>query len=85
MRRRWPTKALRETGDFVLAISHALAPAAYEAPADCKAVCGTGRLRHRRSTISRRDFVPWRFSAAGRRSGWLDHRCRRLKPCTTAA
>ena len=31
---------------------------------------------------SRRDFVPWRFSAAGRRSVWRDHRCRRLKTCT---
>jgi hypothetical protein len=26
-----------------------------------------------------RDFVPWRFSDAGCRSAWLDHRCRRPK------
>ena len=32
----------------------------------------------------RRDFVPWRFSDAGRRSAWSDHRCRRPKTCTTA-
>ena len=41
-------------------------------------------LRHRRRATSRRDFVPWRFSAAGRRSAWLDHRCRRPKTCTDA-
>src|ERR1700737_2389300 len=29
-----------------------------------------------------RDFVPWRFSDAGRRSAWLDRRCRRPKTCT---
>ena len=42
--------------------------------------CGYGRG----STTSRRDFVPWRFSDAGRRSASLDHRCRRPKTCTTA-
>src|SRR5438270_4706565 len=26
--------------------------------------------------------VPWRFSAAGGRSAWLDHCCRRPKTCT---
>jgi len=31
-----------------------------------------------------RDFVPWRFSAAGRRSAWWDCRCRRPKTCTPA-
>ena len=41
-------------------------------------------LRHRRRTTSRRDFVPWRFSAAGRRSAWLDRRCRQPKTCTNA-
>src|SRR5215475_8469529 len=30
-------------------------------------------------TTSRRDFVPWRFSAAGRRSAWLDRHHRRPK------
>jgi hypothetical protein len=30
------------------------------------------------------DFVPWRFSDAGHRSAWLDHRCRRPKTCTEA-
>jgi hypothetical protein len=34
------------------------------------AFCGTARLRRCRRTISRRDFVPWRFSAGGRRSAW---------------
>src|SRR5262245_51878347 len=33
-------------------------------------------------TTSRRDFVPWRFSAAGRRSAWLDRHHRRPKTCT---
>jgi hypothetical protein len=32
-----------------------------------------------------RDFVPWRFSDAGRRSAWLDRRCRRPKTCTKGA
>jgi hypothetical protein len=35
--------------------------------------------RHSHGLISRRDFVPWRFSAAGQQSAWLDHRSRRLK------
>jgi hypothetical protein len=38
----------------------------------------------RPATTSRRDFVSWRLSAAGRWSTWLDRRCRRLKTCTTA-
>jgi hypothetical protein len=32
-----------------------------------------------------RDFVPWRFSDAGRRSAWLDRRFRRPKTCTKPA
>src|SRR5258708_29925919 len=31
-----------------------------------------------------RDFVPWRFSAAGRRSAWIASSCRRPKTYTTA-
>ena len=38
--------------------------------------------RHCRRTTRRRDFVPWRFSAAGRLSAWLDCDCRRPKTCT---
>jgi hypothetical protein len=38
--------------------------------------------RHCRRTTRCRDFVPWRFSAAGRWSAWLDRRCRRPKTCT---
>jgi len=41
------------------------------------------RLRHRRVPNSR-DFVPWRFSDAGRRAVWLDPTCRRPKTCTDA-
>jgi hypothetical protein len=29
-----------------------------------------------------RDFVPWRFSDAGRRAVWLARSCRRPKTCT---
>ena len=32
-----------------------------------------------------RDFVPWRFSDAGRRNVWLGRRCRRPKNCTGPA
>ena len=32
-----------------------------------------------------RDFVPWRFSDAGRRSAWIASSSRRPKTCTTAA
>jgi hypothetical protein len=32
-----------------------------------------------------RDFVPWRFSDAGRQSAWSDQRCRRPKTCTLPA
>jgi hypothetical protein len=56
----------------------------YAIVAGCGPVCGAGRMRHRRRTISRRDFVPWRFSDAGRRSAWLDRCCRRPKTCTRA-
>jgi len=38
--------------------------------------------RHSRRTTRRRDFVPWRFSTAGRQSAGLDHRFRRSKTCT---
>src|SRR5882762_6488178 len=31
-----------------------------------------------------RDFVPWRFSDAGRRSAWIASSCRRPKTCTEA-
>ena len=31
-----------------------------------------------------RDFVPWRFSDAGRRSAWIASSCRRPKTCTKA-
>ena len=41
-------------------------------------------LRHCRSTTSRRDFVPWRFSHAGQRSVRSERRCRRPKTCTQA-
>jgi hypothetical protein len=40
--------------------------------------------RHDRPSVPPRDFVPWRFSAAGSRSAWLDRRCRRPKTCTFA-
>ena len=40
--------------------------------------------RHSRRTTRRRDFVPWRFSTAGRQSAGLDHRFRRSKTCTLA-
>ena len=40
--------------------------------------------RHSRRTIRRRDFVPWRFSAAGRHGAPLDRHHRRLKTCTRA-
>jgi len=40
--------------------------------------------RYCRRTTRRRDFVPWRFSTAGRQSTGLDHRCRRSKTCTKA-
>ena len=43
---------------------------------------GTPHLRHRRRTTTRRDFVPWRFSAAGHRSAGKGRPRRRLKPCT---
>ncbi len=29
-----------------------------------------------------RDFVPWRFSVAGRISAWIGTSCRRPKTCT---
>src|SRR5712671_4441698 len=32
-----------------------------------------------------RDFVPWRFSDAGRRSEWIASLCRRPKTCTETA
>jgi pimeloyl-ACP methyl ester carboxylesterase len=38
--------------------------------------------RGRRAQECERDFVPWRFSAAGRRSAWLDRHHRRSKTCT---
>jgi len=51
------------------------------APPTCRNLhslsCRTALPRHCRPTISRRDFVPWRFSAAGRQSAWLDRRHRR--------
>jgi len=40
------------------------------------------RPRHRRCPTSR-DFVPWRFSDAGRRSAWIASSCRHPKTCTT--
>src|SRR3981189_384823 len=39
------------------------------------------RPRHRRCPTSR-DFVPWRFSDAGRRSAWIASSCRHPKTCT---
>ena len=39
-------------------------------------------LRHSRRTTRHRDFVLWRFLAAGRQSAWSDHRCRQPKTCT---
>ena len=39
------------------------------------------RPRHRRCPTSR-DFVPWRFSDAGRRSAWIASSCRHPKPYT---
>src|ERR1039457_3835653 len=41
------------------------------------------RPRHRRCPTSR-DFVPWRFLDAGRKSAWKGSSCRRPKTCTTA-
>src|ERR1700720_3766775 len=41
------------------------------------------RPRHRRCPTSR-DFVPWRFSDAGRPSRWRLRQCRRPKTCTQA-
>src|SRR5467141_2816940 len=41
------------------------------------------RPRHRRCPTSR-DFVPWRFSDAGRRTAWIASSCRHPKTCTTA-
>src|ERR1700692_2231274 len=41
------------------------------------------RPRHRRCPTSR-DFVPWRFSDAGRHSSWIASSCRHPKTCTTA-
>jgi hypothetical protein len=38
-------------------------------------------LRHSRRTTPRRDFVPWRFSDAGRRTAWRGRHCRRPKTC----
>jgi len=38
--------------------------------------------RHRHRTISRRDFVPWRLSVAGRISARKVSSCRRPKTCT---
>src|SRR6202011_6020030 len=40
------------------------------------------RPRRRRCPTSR-DFVPWRFSAAGRRSAWIASSCRHPKTYTT--
>ena len=40
------------------------------------------RPRHRRRTTHRRDFVPWRFLDAGRRSAWIASLCRHPKTCT---
>jgi len=42
-------------------------------------------LRHRPTERISRDFVPWRFSDAGRRSVGLGRRSRRPKTCTTPA
>ena len=36
-------------------------------------------------TTSRRDFVPWRFSNAGRPRAWLHRDCRRPKTCAIPA
>ena len=41
------------------------------------------RPRHRRCPTSR-DFVPWRFSDAGRRTAWIASSCRHPKTCTGA-
>jgi len=41
-------------------------------------------LRHRPTERISRDFVPWRFSDAGRRSVGLGRRSRRPKTCTVA-
>jgi hypothetical protein len=41
------------------------------------------RPRHRRCPASR-DFVPWRFSDAGRRSAWIASSCRHPKTYTKA-
>src|SRR5882757_7809841 len=41
------------------------------------------RPRHRRCPTSR-DFVPWRFSDAGRRTAWIASSCRHPKTCTEA-
>src|SRR5258705_11847336 len=41
------------------------------------------RRRHQRCPTAR-DFVPWRFSDAGRRTAWIASSCRHPKTCTTA-
>ncbi len=42
---------------------------------------GKAGTTHRRCPTSR-DFVPWRFSDAGRRSAWIASSCRHPKTCT---
>jgi len=40
------------------------------------------KIRETRRSTPRRDFVPWRFSAAARRSAWWDGRRRRRRKPT---
>src|SRR6202047_1168844 len=40
------------------------------------------RAGHEVAALQRRDFVPWRFSDAGRHSSWIASSCRHPKTCT---
>jgi hypothetical protein len=45
--------------------------------------CGKIPIAHAAPpTLTSRDFVPWRFSDAGRRSAWIASSCRHPKICT---
>jgi len=47
--------------------------------------CGKIPITHAAPpTLTSRDFVPWRFSDAGRRSAWIASSCRHPKTCTLA-
>jgi len=66
----------------IIATPVALSPRQHRRRAETSIVlsCRTALPRHRGPTIYRRDFVPWRFSAAGRQSAWLDRVAGGRKP-----